>query len=252
MGDISFEALGERFEKNIYGSVKGALRERILHAQIEKHYPLHVGPARRCADIGGGLGQMSHWLAAQGHSVRYCDLSETMTARARQAYPSQSPGHIEFECGAFQTLFEHERFELVHCQAVLEWLEQPFEGLAKMADMVEPGGALILSFYNRDSLILRNLIRGNLNAAFEQTRGDGSGLTPIHPLDINEVLSAIEQHGFTLRHWFGIRCFTDYQSREVQQRLGTEALLPFELELSDREPYRRLARYIGIIATKSE
>ena len=246
--DINFDPLFDRFQKNIYGNIKGLVRERLIKEQLEKHLP-NIGNMH-IADIGGGLGQMSEWFAERGAKVDYFDLSERMLSAAQQRLHRFNT-QLQFFAGAFQNNLQ-QQYDIVFCQAVLEWLEDPMQGLKKMCMHVKPGGLLILMFFNKDSIVLRNLVRGNLNAAFADVRGKGDGLTPINPLEIHHVWQALDDHHMQRKHHFGIRCFTDLQDRNVQQRLGADTLFEFERQLCEKEPYRSLARYIGVIAQKPE
>ncbi|WP_096084453.1 methyltransferase [Agaribacterium haliotis] len=246
--DINFDPLFDRFQKNIYGGIKGQVRERLIKEQLDKH--LEILPGMSVADIGGGLGQMSQWFLERGATVDYFDLSERMLESAKETLKQHSK-HIEFKLGAFQRYLE-KQYDIVFCQAVLEWLEEPIAGLNKLSQHLKPGGQLILMFYNLDSIKLRNLVRGNLNAAFGDLSGNGTGLTPINPLEAESIWQALDDLKLQRQHHFGIRCFTDLQDKKVQQRLGADTLFEFERELCEKEPYRSLARYIAVIAKAPE
>lgn len=195
------------------------------------------------------MGQLSEILASRGHRVDYFDISNAMCDFARNN--SQYANNISFHCSRFQSGLDGS-YSLITCQALLEWLEAPLDGLSILCEHLESDGYLFLLFYNNASIVLRNLVRGNLNAALSDTSGDGSGLTPINPLEIKDVFSRLNEHGLSVESWFGVRCFTDLQQRDVQQRLGAEALLKFEQQISERDPFRSIARYVGVIAKKSK
>lgn len=249
MPDQNFDYLFDRFQKNISNNLKGRIRERIIQHQLLKQLPQLNKTPLRCADIGGGLGQVTHWLASMGHSVHYCDVSEKMHLAAQKSISKELKQRVRFSHEAFQYCL-NETYDFIHCQAVLEWLEHPKQGIEKLCTHVKKDGYLSLVFYNEASIILRNLVRGNLRAALGDIRGDGHGLTPINPLKIDTVFSALEAQGFTLQHWYGARCFTDYQTRDIQNRLGETVLFDAELETCTRDPFRSIARYVGIIARK--
>lgn len=246
MADINFDGLFDRFQRNIYGGEKGLIRERLVKHHLVEYLPAITRTPMACADVGGGLGQMTHWLLSQGHHVDYCDLSKKMTQQAQKTTAKEYVENVRFFSGPFQEKL-HGQYDLVHCQAVLEWLEAPYDGLQRLCQLVQPQGYLVLLFYNKTCMVLRNLIRGNLNAAFNYRGGDGIGLTPINPLEIDDVFTQLDSLGMSIQHWFGIRTFTDYQEKPIRQRLGVEALYEYERPLSTQDPYRSLARYIGVI-----
>lgn len=248
MPDINFDPLFERFSTNIYGSTKGYVRQHIVDKQLHALLDTLADSPIFCADIGGGMGQLSETLASRQHRVDYFDISEAMYnfAKNNTSYRDK----INFNCSPFQSGLT-KSYQLITCQAVLEWLESPLDGLEILCNHVSQDGYLFLLFYNNASIILRNLVRGNLNAALADTSGNGSGLTPINPLEIDHIFSALTQHGLTIESWFGVRCFSDLQQRDVQQRLGKETLLEFEQQVSERDPFRAISRYVGVIAKKT-
>ncbi len=249
MNDINFDPLIERFKNNIYGNCKGHIREHIIKQQLLKHLGILKDAPLDCADVGGGLGQMTQWLAEMGHRVDYCDLSRRMYDSAWRTLSENVKTRCHFLLGPYQEKLNKE-YDLVHCQAVLEWLAEPAEGIAKLTKLVKPQGYLVAIFYNKAAIMMRNLIRGNINAAFSDIQGDGIGLTPIHPLDIETVFRQIEDQQFVIEHWFGIRTFTDFQVKDIRTRLRTETLLEAESKLCEQDPYRAFGRYIGLIAKK--
>ena len=95
---------------------------------------------------------------------------------------------------------------------------------------------------------MRNLILGNLNAAQNGYKGIGGGLTPPNPQSIEAVFSKLKKLNFSIDHWFGVRCFTDFQQRTARERLGADALVEHEIPVSYLDPFRSMARYIGVVA----
>lgn len=247
MPDINFDSLFDRFNKNIYGSTKGYIRQHIVNQQLTQLLAQINKSGLCCADIGGGMGQLSQIMLEKHNKVDYFDISSSMCEAAKAR--TDKSDDITFHCVPFQSAL-NEHYDLITCQAVLEWLEDPMEGLRILCNHVAREGYIFLLFYNKASIILRNLVRGNLNAAFGDTRGNGSGLTPINPLDIDDVFAMIEHNGLKIQSWFGVRSFTDLQQRDLQQRLGKETLLKFETALSEQDPFRSIARYVGVVAKR--
>ena len=60
--------MAEKFARNIYGIAKGRLRLKILRERMLAELPLDK-KGLKVLDAGGGLGQISCWLARKGHEV---------------------------------------------------------------------------------------------------------------------------------------------------------------------------------------
>jgi SAM-dependent methyltransferase len=101
---------------------------------------LGVGPGWRCLDVGAGTGTISRWLVdeagvdevlALDRDPRFVDTGaggRLRTMAVDITGPTPLPG----------------RFDLVHCRFVLMHLRGHAEVLARLADLVAPGGWLVV------------------------------------------------------------------------------------------------------------
>ncbi|RMG54179.1 MAG: methyltransferase domain-containing protein, partial [Gammaproteobacteria bacterium] len=203
----------------------------------------------RVLDIGGGDGRMSAWLAGQGHEVIYSEPAEAMrTAALRRFRVEGVLERIEVLDLPLQALAPDTLgcFDLVLLHAVLEWLAEPAAGLAHAESLVGEGGWLSVLFYNRHSIVIRNLLLGNFRkVASGELSGHPGGLTPKSPLDPEEVRQWLR---LPVRHQRGIRCFTDYLDADLRKRRSYEDILELEQRLGTRMPYRDMARYLHLLA----
>lgn len=249
---ISFEHMADRFEAQIYGTLKGRVRQAVLTDLYQRHWLSHSPTTAHALDAGGGLGQMSAWLLEQGAQVDYFDVSQAMVERT-QAQLGQSDSGDRFQASHASILdFEPERtYDLVVVHALLEWLSNPRQALERTLDWVAPGGYLGLMVYNRHMLALRNLMRGNLNKVkTDQLGGDGKGLTPISPMDPAEVRDWLTQAGFEVQVQAGVRSFTDLTDPVVLSWYDEEEIIEMEKRLCEQAPYRDMARYVWMLARK--
>ena len=60
----------------------------------------------------------------------------------------------------------------------------------------------------------------------------------------------LEQQGFEILATAGLRVFYDYIPRKTRDRLPLEDIMELELQYSQKEPYRSLARYIHVVAKR--
>jgi len=97
-------------------------------------------------------------------------------------------------------------------------------------------------------LIYKNLLRTNFKKIINKDYGGSRGsLTPINPIDPQQVLEWVSSLPFKLLAYSGIRVFHDYIFNEEHREREPETLLQLELEFSQQEPYRSLGRYVHLL-----
>ncbi len=250
--DRNFNDLTPRFKRNIYDSLKGILRLRVLERDFDQW--LEPGP-QRWLDVGAGQGQFALKLAAKGHHVTLVDISSQMLAQAQQAFADAGLlAQAEFICCPLQNMTDviNGQFDGVMCHAVMEWLQEPQMLLANLVPYVKPGGWLSVIFYNIHGVMFKNLLRTNYKKIkAKDFRGKQGSLTPLNPLDPVEVLAWFAIEHLSLVCHSGIRVFHDYiLDKELLARQG-EDLIEQELAFSLRPPYRDLGRYVHFLARKN-
>lgn len=249
MTDRYFDQMGAHFARKIYSGLKGAVRLAVLKRDLEEWLPCVCEPGQslRVLDVGAGLGHMSEWAMLQGHRVTLADPSAEMLDAARErldaldcAYPAEY-----LHCPLQDLPARGETFDLVICHAVLEWLEDPATAIRILRQLCAPGGRVSLAFYNRDALVYKNLIKGQLRKlAKNRLAGSKRSLTPQQPLDPAIMAEWVEHGGFTCEGKSGIRVFYDYMPIEFQTQLQAEEVVTQELHYSRHPTYRDLGRYL--------
>lgn len=254
MVDRNFDDIAEKFTRNIYGTTKGQIREAVVWQDLDALLTrMKPGPLR-ILDAGGGDGFFSRRLAALGHQVVLCDLSEEMIARAQQAALDDGVAeNMSFIHCAAQDIALHTEgaFDLVLFHAVLEWITDQKGAIEALTAIIAGGGALSLMFYNANGLVMRNAILGNFHLATpEIQRRRKRSLSPQNPLMPEQVYQWLDDCRLTIEAKTGVRVFHDYlQSRQLQNR-DFPALLALEQRYCRQEPYISLGRYIHVMARK--
>ena len=203
--DRNFDGLAEHFKKKIYGSSKGQIRLQLLWEDLEEQLlnKMDKNTYLTVLDAGGGIGQISAKLASEGHSVTLTDVSKDMLALAEEHFIAEKVPLTNYQLKhlSLNQLPDnvHETVDLVVFHAVLEWLANPEEGLKQATENVVDGGYLSLMFYNKHSVIMKNLLKGNFRkVASNDFVGERGGLTPISPLNPSDVYEWLHQAGFSL------------------------------------------------------
>lgn len=256
--DRNFDDLAKRFKKNIYGGLKGDIRLAVLERDCTEHLPVvPFGKTQEqwtILDAGGGQGQFSLRLAQAGHQVVICDISAEMLNLAREQVEQLGlEDRVRLIHCAVQDLPQHllghqQKFDLVICHAVMEWMHEPQSLLPCLLTYIKPQGYLSLTFYNVHSLIYKNLLRTNFKKIISKDYGGSRGsLTPINPLEPQHVLGWVADLQLELLSHSGIRVFHDYIFNEEHREREPQTLLELELEFSQQEPYRSLGRYVHLL-----
>lgn len=259
--DRNFDDLAERFQKNIYGGLKGQIRLAVLQRDCREHLPVQPFISSqiisnqkvwRILDAGGGQGQFSLDLARAGHQLVICDISAEMLKVAETHIKKEGlESQVSLIHCAIQDLSEHleqQEFDFVICHAVIEWMKNPAELLPTLMKHLKPDAYLSLIFYNVNSLIFKNCLRTNFKKIINQDyAGTAGSLTPINPLKPEIVLNWIADQPLSVLSHSGIRVFHDYIFNETHREREPEELIKLELQLSQQEPFRSLGRYVHLL-----
>lgn len=258
--DRIFDGLADRFGQRIYGNTKGDIRLAILQHDICQH--IDLSSPRRILDVGGGLGQMSIWLAKQGHHITLVEPSVDMLAHAKRLIEEDG---LEGQIDCFQMTAQvwveqsNESYDIILFHAVMEWLAEPKRVLKSLLLLLKPQGYLSVLFYNQHSAVMRSLLVGD----FQRIENDqiaamgDRGFTPISPLDPNEVKYWFEHEwGISIVNWSGVRCFYDYMRPEARAYCDKhehkrQELIEMEKRYSVKEPWRSMARYQHMIVSSA-
>lgn len=119
--------LGRLWERNYDPATQGIIE----NLPLEPHW--------RCLDVGAGLGSMSYWMSERAHrgSVLALDV-ETHNIDERRA-PNLSVRRADVT----EADFEPHSFDLVLFRAVLSYLSDPEELVARAARWLSPGGWMV-------------------------------------------------------------------------------------------------------------
>ena len=250
--DRNFDGLSQRFNSQIYGTLKGQLRLKMLDLDLAPF--LDASKQLTVLDVGGGMGQFSSALLAQGHDITLTDISQEMLNEAKLIYQEVAPNKAaQFLCSSLQTLPQtlNQTYDLVLNHAVLEWLEDPINAIETLYSLVTPGGHLSLMFYNRHAIVWRNLMNGSWQRAHNDFfHHDKNNLMPQNPLDPSDILNKAQSLGLQLQSWRGIRCVHDHMPKFMRDKKTLDEFVELEKTIGLQAPYRDLGRYVHMVFLK--
>ncbi|TDB62543.1 tRNA uridine 5-oxyacetic acid(34) methyltransferase CmoM [Photorhabdus khanii] len=254
MRDRNFDDIADKFSRNIYGTTKGKIRQAVVWQDISELLAQLPRRPLRILDAGGGEGNMACQLAELGHQVILCDLSEEMIQRAKLIAEEKGVSqNMQFIQSPVQEISQYieQPVDLVLFHAVLEWITDQKYAIEVLTNIINPGGALSLMFYNANGLVMRNAILGNFHLATpNMPRRRKRSLSPQNPLVPEQVYQWLDELNMVITGKTGVRVFHDYlQSRQLQSK-NFPALLELEQRYCRQEPYISLGRYIHVMARK--
>ena len=105
-----------------------------------------LGKHWNALELGCGGAQNSIWLAKQGVSCTAVDISEKQLHIARDLAAKENVA-VNFKCFALEELGGRIRdsFHLIHSSHALEFVDSPAEVIKNAAELLHPGGWLVLS-----------------------------------------------------------------------------------------------------------
>ncbi len=144
-----------------------------------------------------------------------------------------------------------DRFDIVLCHAVLEWLADPKATLGQLLKFLKPSGRLSLLFYNSNAALQRRVFRGECTEAVREledgcARRDNGCL----PLGEGVVRAWLEEFGFAVRSKAGIRIFHDYLPEAMRAPVRLEDLLAVETTFRKQDPFASLGHHLHLICAR--
>jgi S-adenosylmethionine-dependent methyltransferase len=237
----------------------GRLRSELAWENLRRFLPRDASN-HRVLDVGGGTGFASIHLARMGYEVVLLDGSEQMLRIARQdAEACSVTPRISFchaESGQLRELFTAESFDVVVCHNLLEYADDPSTTVRDIAHVLRKDGVISLLVRNRAGEVLKEALKSadwelataNLTAETVVDTLYGNRMRLFAPADLKDLLS---QAGLEVVAEHGVHVFFDYLGSENLTDAAYAKIFELELKLGARPEFFAIARYIEVIARRS-
>ncbi len=252
----NFDSRQARLNRNIYGTSKGRLRLDLIGRDLQRHAdPAGMGPITKVLDLGCGEARLSSPYIQAGCAVTLVDLSSAMldTARQRLLAENIDLGNTSWVAEPLQDYLRknNEKFDLILLHAVIEWVEEPHQVVSLALGKLAEDGLLSLAFYNRNSLLFRNLLQGNFRKLKKNVWiPDSRSLTPYNPIDPAALKGYLTGLSVETIAETGVRTFFDYLQPKIKTGRSYEDVLEMELRFSKHPAFMGLARYLHWVIKK--
>ncbi len=234
-------------------SGRGRVRFELLLGQVLEALP---PPPASVVDAGGGTGQLAVPLARIGYRVTVVDTSAAMLATCAQRAASEGRelaeriATVQGDVVDLPGLLDPASQDAALCHEVVTCVEDPAGVLDALAEVLRPGGALSLTFANRDWLVLRAGRRGDYAGAL-RLLGEPGGTAAHSPRAHRAVTAAeldahLSKAGFEVTGVYGVNVFAEGRDDDLDGATLV-ALLELERCVAGREPYRSGAQVVHLI-----
>lgn len=240
----------------------GRIRYRVVAETLRRTCAALGSSKLRVVDVGGGDGADALGLAEAGHDVTVVDYSEPLLAAAEAAAEDRGlRGRVQTVRGEVTDVARLGlgSFDLVLCHNVIQYLPDTRAVIDSLVGITRPNGALSVIAANPSSDVLTAVVRREDLAEAERMLTAASAIAhtfghDVRRISYDEVATALAERGFTVHTRYGVRTITDYVPHDDRKREPAfyDQLERLELQLCDREPYLRIARFWQLIARRGE
>jgi len=211
-------------------------------------------------DTGGGTGNFAVPVARLGHRVTVVDPSPdalfALERRAAEAGVTDRVRGVQGDTHGLLEVVEPGGHDMVLCHGVLEYVDDPAEGLRNVAGALRPNGSLSLLAAGRGGAVLARALAGHFAEA-QQALGDpdgrwGAGDPLPRRFTAEELTRLVADAGLRTAAVHGVRVFADLVPGVlVDTEPGAlEALLRLELAAAEEPGFHSVATQLHVLAER--
>ncbi|AQT72098.1 MULTISPECIES: class I SAM-dependent methyltransferase [Streptomyces] len=211
-------------------------------------------------DTGGGTGKFAVPVAHLGHRVTVVDPSPNalfgLERRVSEAGLADLVRGVQGDAQGLLEVVERGAYDVVLCHGVLEYVDDPAEGVANVAAALRPGGTLSLLAAGLGGAVLARALAGHFtearNALTDPAGRWGSG-DPVPRRFTGEQLSElVGGAGLAVGAVHGVRIFADLVPGVLvdTEPGAVEALLRLEEAAAELPAFHAVATQLHVLGEK--
>lgn len=159
-------------------SLRTAVVWEVLKDALDDRAKTGGQPELKVLDTGGGSGNFAVPVARLGHHVTVVDPSPNalfaLERRAAEAGVADRVRGVQGDISGLFDVVEHDAYDAVLCHGVLEYVEEPAEGVRNAVGALRSGGVLSLLAAGLGGAVLARALAGHFKEA-RQALGDPAG-----------------------------------------------------------------------------
>jgi SAM-dependent methyltransferase len=209
-------------------------------------------------DTGGGTGNFAVPVARLGHRVTVVDPSPdalfALERRAAEAGVTERVRAVQGDAHDLLEVVAPQAHDVVLCHGVLEYLDDPGEGLGNVVGALRPSGTLSLLAAGRNGAVLARAIAGHFAEAQRGLAdpdgrwGEGDPLP--RRFTVEELTALAAGAGLEVASVHGVRVFSDLVPGVLvdTEPAALDALLKLEMAAAELPAFHAVATQLHLLA----
>lgn len=241
-------------------SLRTAVVWEVLRDALERRAKTADKGALDVLDTGGGTGNFAVPVARLGHRVTVVDPSPdalfALERRAAEAGVTDRVRGVQGDAHGLLEVVEPGGYDMVLCHGVLEYVDDPAEGVRHVVGALRPAGALSLLAAGRGGAVLARALAGHFAEA-QHALGDpdgrwGAGDSLPRRFTAAELTRLVTDAGLRAAAVHGVRVFADLVPGVlVDTEPGAlEALLRLELAAAEEPGFHSIATQLHVLGER--
>lgn len=221
---------------------------------------LGTGGGLDVLDTGGGTGNFAVPVARLGHRVTVVDPSPNalfaLERRAAEAGVADRVNGVQGDIHGLFDVVERRGYDAVLCHGVLEYVDDPAEGVRNAVEALRPSGALSLLAAGLGGAVLARALAGHFTEA-RQALTDvagrwGEGDPVPRRFTVELLTELVDKAGVDVGAVHGVRVFSDLVPGVLvdTQPGALEALLKLEVAAAEQPSFRSVASQLHVLGQK--
>ncbi|MER6674231.1 methyltransferase [Streptomyces sp. NPDC000983] len=238
-------------------SLRTAVVWEVLKDALDRQVKATGREALDVLDAGGGSGKFAVQVARLGHRVTVVDPSpNALFALERRAAEAEVADRVQGVQGDAHGLFdvvERGGYDAVLCHGVLEYVDDPAEGVRNAVAALRPQGVLSLLAAGLGGAVLARALAGHFKEAkqaLEDPNGRWGAGDPVpHRFTAEQLTGLVEGAGLAVGAVHGVRVFADLVPGVlVDTEPGAlEALLKLEEAAAELPAFHAVATQLHVL-----
>jgi SAM-dependent methyltransferase len=241
-------------------SLRTAVVWEVLKDALERRAKAADTAALDVLDTGGGTGNFAVPVARLGHRVTVVDPSPDalfgLERRAAEAGVTDRVLGVQGDTHGLLDVVPPGGYDMVLCHGVLEYVDDPAEGVRNVVGALRPSGALSLLAAGRGGAVLARALAGHFAEA-QHALGDpdgrwGAGDSLPRRFTADQLTRLVTDAGLRAASVHGIRVFADLVPGVLvdTEPGATEALLRLELAAAEEPGFHSVATQLHVLGER--
>ncbi|MEU9096095.1 methyltransferase [Streptomyces sp. NPDC048361] len=241
-------------------SLRTAVVWEVLKEALDRRVKATGREALDVLDTGGGSGNFAVPLATLGHRVTVVDPSPNalfaLERRAAEAGVAERVQGVQGDVLGLFDVVERGGYDAVLCHGVLEYVEDPAEGVRNAVDALRPEGALSLLAAGLGGAVLSRALAGHFTEARHALSDPagrwGAGDPVPHRFTAEQLIELVGAAGARAGAVHGVRVFADLVPGVlVDTEPGAlDALLKLEAAAAELPAFHAVATQLHVLGEK--